>query len=133
MLIPHAFRLIKGMALKQSILDYISKHHIQAGSLLSVVGCLSEVRIRLADESKVLELEEPLEILTLSGTLTPTHVHLHISVADQSGRVYGGHLVEGCVSYTAEVCLASYANLAFEREFDPQTGFDELVVSKSRQ
>lgn len=129
MLTPHAFRLTKGMTLKQSVLDYLTKYHIQAGSLLSVVGCLTEVRIRLADESKVLELDGPLEILSLTGTLAPTHLHLHISVADQSGRVYGGHLVEGTVSYTAEICLVSYGNLVFQREFDPQTGFEELVVT----
>ncbi|MEJ2765553.1 PPC domain-containing DNA-binding protein [Photobacterium sp. MCCC 1A19761] len=130
MLTPHAFRLSKGQPLKQSILDYLSQHTIQASSMLSGVGCLTEVDIRLADERQVLHLDGPLEILTLSGTLTPKHAHLHISVADQAGRVYGGHLVEGRVSYTAEVCLASYENLVFQREFDPQTGFDELVVSK---
>ncbi|MCW8330899.1 DNA-binding protein [Photobacterium sp. SDRW27] len=130
MLIPHAFRLTQGQDLKQALLSYVQAQSIQAGSVLSCVGCLTAAKIRLADETKSLSLSGPLEILTLAGTLTPTHVHLHISVADQDGKVYGGHLMDGTqVSYTAEVCLASYANLAFNREYDSKTGFDELVVS----
>ncbi|MGF1736746.1 PPC domain-containing DNA-binding protein [Photobacterium satsumensis] len=129
MLTPHAFRLTLGTDLKSSILAYVQQENIKAGSLLSCVGCLSHASIRLANESESLELAGPLEILTLSGTLTPEHVHLHISVADKSGRVYGGHLQEGSiVSFTAEVCLAEYANLSFTRELDATTGFTELVV-----
>ncbi|MCQ1059853.1 PPC domain-containing DNA-binding protein [Photobacterium sp. DNB23_23_1] len=129
MLTPHAFRLTLGTDLKSSILAYVQQQDIKAGSLLSCVGCLSHASIRLANESESLELAGPLEILTLSGTLTPEHVHLHISVADKSGRVYGGHLQEGSmVSYTAEVCLAEYTDLSFTREPDATTGFTELVV-----
>ena len=129
MLTPHAFRLTQGADLKQSILTFVNREAIRAGSLLSCVGCLSHAAIRLANESQSLELEGPLEILTLSGTLTPEHVHLHISLADKTGQVYGGHLIEGCVvSYTAEVCLVAYENLSFTRQPDPQTGFTELVV-----
>ena len=129
MIQPHAFRLTEGNDLKSSILGYVKDNSIKAGSLLTGVGCLSEACIRLADETKTLSLNGPLEILTLSGTLTPEHVHLHISVSDKTGQVFGGHLIEGClVSYTAEVCLVSYNNLTFSREPDGKTGFDELVV-----
>ncbi|MCG3863445.1 MULTISPECIES: PPC domain-containing DNA-binding protein [unclassified Photobacterium] len=130
MIIPHAFRLTQGVDLKKGILHFVQGNNIQAGSLLSGIGCLSKVIIRLADESKTIEIDGPLEILTLSGTLTPQHVHLHISVADKKGQVIGGHLVEGSiVSYTAEVCLMSFTNLSFKREYDPSTRFDELKIS----
>ncbi|WP_318453006.1 PPC domain-containing DNA-binding protein [Photobacterium leiognathi] len=129
MITPHAFRLTQGADLKESILQYIQNNQIQAGSLLSCVGCLKKAVIRLADESKTIELAGPLEILTLSGTLTPSHVHLHISVADAKGAVIGGHLVEGSiVSYTAEICLASFSNLVFSRAFDTETQFEELTI-----
>ena len=129
MLKPYAFRLTQGADLKLAILNFVQTHSIQAGSLLSGVGCLASANIRLAHESQSLSLAGPLEILTLAGTLTPTHVHLHISVADKNGAVYGGHLMDGSeVLYTTEICLASYENLAFKRERDSATGFDELVV-----
>ncbi|KJF80911.1 DUF296 domain-containing protein [Photobacterium angustum] len=130
MIIPYAFRLTQGTDLKKSILHFVQDNKIQAGSLLSGIGCLSKVIIRLADESKTIEVLGPLEILTLSGTLTPQHVHLHISVADKKGQVIGGHLVDGSiVSYTAEICIASYTNLSFSREYDELTRFDELKIN----
>lgn len=131
MIIPHAFRLTQGADLKKGILHFVQGNNIQAGSLLSGIGCLSKVIIRLADESQTIEIDGPLEILTLSGTLTPQHVHLHISVSDKKGQVIGGHLVEGSiVSYTAEVCLTSFTNLSFKREYDPSTRFDELTIDR---
>ncbi|KLV03764.1 DNA-binding protein [Photobacterium aquae] len=133
MLTPHAFRLTQGDDLKQAVLAYIQGHHILAGSLISGVGCLSAAEIRLANEKNEITLSGPLEILTLSGTLTPEHVHLHISVADAEGKVTGGHLMDGCiVSYTAEICLVEYGNMVFSREVDLATGFTELVIDKRR-
>ncbi|PSV16116.1 DUF296 domain-containing protein [Photobacterium kishitanii] len=129
MMTPYAKRLLQGDDLRYSLLEFVQKNSIQAGSLLSGVGCLSKAKIRLADENNVLNLEEPLEIITLSGTLTPQHVHIHISVADGKGCVYGGHLMPGCiVHYTTELCMVAFNNLNFEREYDSNTGFDELVV-----
>jgi hypothetical protein len=132
MIQPHAFRLTQGDDLKASVLAYVKANSIKAGSLLSCAGCLTTARIRLADESKSLTLDGPLEILTLSGTLTADHVHLHISVADKEGRVFGGHLMDGnLVSYTAEICLLSFTEQHFSREYDAATGFDELVVDNN--
>lgn len=105
---PFAFRLKRDNPLKQSILQHVHNGKISAGSIVSGVGCLKAVDIRLADETKTIHLEGPLEILTLAGTVTPSHLHLHISVADKDGRVHGGHLVEGVVLYTCEVCGISF-------------------------
>ncbi|MCD9538821.1 PPC domain-containing DNA-binding protein [Photobacterium carnosum] len=131
MITAYAKRLLKGDDLHHSLLEFIQLNKIQSGSLLTGVGCLSQAKIRLANEQKILHLDGPLEIISLSGTLTLKHVHIHISVADGEGRVYGGHLVSGCiVSYTAELCMIEYNNLNFKCEYDHQTGFDELVILK---
>ncbi len=125
----HAFRLERGADLKSSILEAVSELNITAGCVLSVVGCLSKAEIRLADENESVVLEGPLEIIQLSGTLTPLHVHLHMSVSDRQGSVRGGHVLEGCtVSHTAEVCLMAFNGLTFSREFDESTGFTELTI-----
>lgn len=126
---PYAKRLLEGDDLRLSLLEFIQVNNIRAGSLLTGVGCLSHAKIRLANEKNVLDIEGPLEILTLCGTLTAKHVHIHISVSDRKGQVYGGHLMPGCiVSYTAELCMIAYNNLNFERQYDLNTGFDELVI-----
>lgn len=129
---PFAFRLTRGADLKQSILDATRANGMGAGCVLSVVGCLSTLRIRLADGETLLCLEKDFEIIAVSGTLTSDHAHLHISVADKQGAVLGGHLCEGTiVSHTAEICLMGFENYVFTRAFDPDTGFTELVINES--
>ncbi|MEZ8142488.1 PPC domain-containing DNA-binding protein [Enterovibrio sp. FF113] len=128
---PQAFRLTRGADLKLSILDAIRYHNIPAGCVASVVGCLSRLVIRTADGKSTIDIHEDVEIISVSGTLTPDHVHLHIAVANKQGEVVGGHLMEGSiVSHTAEVCLFSFPNMSFTREFDGGTGYTELVVGK---
>jgi predicted DNA-binding protein with PD1-like motif len=69
--------------------------------------------------------------LTLAGTVADNGSHLHISVADVEGRVVGGHVASGCiVRTTAEVLILWLSAWSFHREFDPATGFAELVVSR---
>lgn len=85
----------------------------------------------MAGAQSVLNLTEPLEIVSLTGTVCPTGAHLHISASKVSGEVVGGHLLDGClVETTAEVVLAVLNEWKFKREVDPSTGYLELVPSR---
>jgi predicted DNA-binding protein with PD1-like motif len=88
--------------------------------------------MRLAGAEHTLKRSEPFEIVSLMGTLTPEHQHVHISVADSKGNVLGGHLLEeSIVDTTAELIVHHYPELVFEREIDKSTGYTELhVISK---
>ncbi|WP_041943124.1 PPC domain-containing DNA-binding protein [Vibrio furnissii] len=124
-----ATRLTRGADLKQSIMALVQAHGITAGSIASCVGCLSHLNIRLADSTSTLSLQAPFEIVSLMGTLTPHHLHLHIAVADSQGKVLGGHLLDGnLVNTTAELIVHDYPDLAFDREYDAHTGFTELTI-----
>ncbi|CAN0110238.1 unnamed protein product [Hapterophycus canaliculatus] len=70
------------------------------------------------------------EICSLTGTLSPEGLHLHISLGDEAGAVWGGHLVRATVHTTAEIVIGVALSLTFSREMDPATGFKELVVSR---
>lgn len=131
MITPIAVRLMRGDDLKKCIQQLVSKHGVLAGSIASCVGCLNKLNIRLAAATQTLELTEPVEIVSIMGTLTPEHQHIHISVAKQNGEVIGGHLLEGClIDTTAELIIHHYPNLSFSRQHDPETGFTELVITK---
>ena len=124
-----AVRLTKGMDLKQSIAKLVDKHGITAGSIASCVGCISELNLRLAGAESALNKQEPFEIVSIMGTLTPEHQHIHISASDRSGQVWGGHLMEGTViDTTAELILHCYSKLRFTRKMDDSTGYTELNV-----
>jgi hypothetical protein len=124
-----ALRLRPGADLKAELLALAARERIRAGWMLTCVGSLSGVRLRLAGGTKHATWQGPFEIVALTGTLSQDGGHLHLAVADQQGRTIGGHLAEGCtVRTTAEVVVAADDRLLFAREHDPATGYDELVV-----
>ncbi len=124
----HCFRLVKGSDLKKEIENYVINNKI-SGVILCAVGCLSKLTIRLADGKSILEKEGMFEIVSITGTLSEDGVHIHISVADKSGNTIGGHLKDGCiVNTTAEIILEIFENITFKREYDKNTGYNELVI-----
>ena len=41
-----------------------------------------------------------------------------------------GHLKDGCiVNTTAEIVLNIFDNIKFKREYDENTGYDELIIN----
>lgn len=63
------------------------------------------------------------------GTLSGGEGHLHISLSDKNGKVIGGHVIGDLDIYTtAEIVLGECENTSFLREYDSETGYDELVV-----
>lgn len=125
-------RLLAGDDLKKSILHLCADRLIGAGAVVCAVGSLSRAHMRLAGAAESMELLEELEVISLMGTVSASACHLHVSVANGSGQVFGGHLLEGCeVRTTVELIISSFDDLEFRRERDPDTGFDELVVIRS--
>jgi uncharacterized protein len=124
-----AVRLRPGADLKGELLALAARERVRAGWVLTCVGSLSRVRLRLAGGAEHATWEDAFEIVALTGTLSQDGGHLHLAVADHHGRTVGGHLTEGCtVRTTAEVVVAADDRLLFAREHDPATGYDELVV-----
>jgi uncharacterized protein len=130
----HPFRLHKGDDLREAIEAKVKEGGFSAASVVTCVGSVQRIDIRLADESLPGPLEGPFEIVSLVGTLGRGGSHLHGAFADAKGNVIGGHIRPGCVIHTtAEVVLGVMPALVFDRTFDSNTGFDELEVSPAKQ
>lgn len=126
----HWFRLKREDDLKKEIETYVINHNI-SGVVLSCVGCLGKIKLRLADGKSVVEKIGQYEIVSITGTLSVDGVHIHLSVSDESGITLGGHLKDGClVNTTAEICLLEITELKFNRKFDKNTGYKELVTKQ---
>lgn len=122
-------RLRPGDELQESIEQHVADAGIGAAYVVAGMGSLSTVRLRFAGVPEIETFQGDFEILTLSGTLSPDGSHLHASVSDAEGRVWGGHLGTGnIVRTTAEVLVAVLPTWSFTREHDPASGYDELVV-----
>lgn len=127
----HAFRLTYGMDLKEEIFRYVQQHQLCAGVVLSGVGCLYEVSLRLAKGKSYLNQKQHYEIVSLNGTLSQDGVHLHISLSDEKGNVIGGHLMKGClVNTTAEIVLLEITSYEFKREYDELSGYNEIMMKQ---
>lgn len=129
----HVLRLVPGddlrLSLESAFADLSKQHGIQAACIMSAVGSLSRAVLRYADKPSGSDINAPVELLMLSGTLSPDGAHLHASVADEHGEVKGGHLMPGCiVRTTAEVVIALLPGWQFRRELDAATGFNELTA-----
>lgn len=125
-------RLPPGTDLRQSLEAALSAHGEASAFVVSGIGSLSNARLRFAGADSETSLTAMFEILCLSGTLTTDGGHLHMAIADQHGRVAGGHVCYGnIVRTTAEVLLVSPQEWALAREFDANTGFKELIVRRS--
>lgn len=119
-------------ALDAAFAQLQTEQSAKAACVISAVGSLSRAVLRYAAEPGGTVLDEALELITLSGTLSPDGAHLHASVADARGTMRGGHVMPGCVvRTTAEIVLAPLPGWAFTRAQDAQTGFKELVARRT--
>jgi predicted DNA-binding protein with PD1-like motif len=124
-----ALRLTPNQDLKQSLKEFATVHDLQAGFILTAIGSLTQATIRFADQKTSEILPVKFEILSLNGTLSIHGIHLHITIADSTGRTIGGHLDNGCIIYTtAEIVIGESKDVVFTRTADSLTGFLELEI-----
>ena len=127
----HVFRLLPHQDLKKSILEFAKANNIKAASVVTCVGSLEQTNLRFANQKEGMERKGYHEILSLSGTLSDTSVHLHLTVANSEGTTTGGHLLDGNLIYTtAELVIMELTDIEFVREIDPTYGHHELKIKK---
>lgn len=125
----YSLRLNPNQDLKIEIQNFCEKNDVSAGCILSAVGSLNIAKLRLTGLQGLFESSEKFEIVSATGTVSKNGSHLHISIADQDGKVIGGHLMNGNFIYTTcEIIILSLENQEFKREFDTATGFNELTT-----
>ncbi len=124
-----ALRLDPGDDIKQSLENFAKKYKVKSGCLLTCVGSIKNVRLRFAAQPTIDSLQGPFEIVSLTGTVAESGVHLHISFSDSLGNTKGGHLENGTTVFmTAEIMIAIVSDIVFSREIDPKTGFNKLLI-----
>lgn len=122
-----ARRLRPGEDLRKGILALIEEHRIEAGVIASGVGSFTHARMRLAGGDEHFDEDGPFEIVSMTGTVGTDGIHIHLSISDQKGTTFGGHLAEGCtINTTAEIVIAQVPGWRFRRCMDPATGYPEF-------
>lgn len=126
-----AFRLVKGDDLKARIEQKCSEEGINTAVVLSGVGSVTKLKIRLAKALDYLELEKEHEIVSMTGTVSNGKCHIHVSLSDENGNCIGGHLEKGCIiDTTCELVFGVLEEYTSQRTYDESTGFNEIVFKK---
>jgi len=100
------------------------------GFIVCGIGSLESPVLRFADQDRGVVLAGPQEVITLTGSLSGDGAHLHLVVADVTGRTLGGHLCHGSrVRTTMELLLLCPEGWQLGRERDAATGHLELTIS----
>ena len=122
-------KLSYGSDLLDEITGICVKENIRLGRI-EAFGAVQRARLGFYDQQKreyqFFTLDQPLEITKLTGNISIKEngpiVHAHITLADESGHAYGGHLASGTTVFACEILLQTFEGPLFERSYDEKTG-----------
>ena len=122
-------KLSYGSDLLEEITDLCSRQEIKLGRV-EALGAVQKARLGFYDqqlsEYKYFMIDRPLEITKLMGNISlkdgKVFVHAHITLADATGKAYGGHLAQGTVVFASEILIEAFEGSIFERFLDEKTG-----------
>lgn len=116
-----------GELLLESIEEAIKEHDIENGVVVSGIGTLKTCRLHyilhtdFPPEDEIFTLEQPLELLSVSGIIADGEPHLHGVVSHKDNEAQGGHIEPGCeVAYLAEIVIYKFNSLKLKRHLDKE-------------
>ena len=126
-----AIRLKENEDITNAIEKICKDNNFNTVVVLSSVGSIKHLHIRLAMAKGFMDVQKDFEILSLNGTVSNGKSHLHICVSDDKGTCLGGHLVQGTiVNTTCELVLGILEEYESERTYDNNTSFGEIHFTK---
>jgi predicted DNA-binding protein with PD1-like motif len=123
-------RLAKGDDLLASLEKLAQEHNIILGEV-TAIGAVSQARVGYYNQTErkyyFLDLAKPMEILSLVGNISikdgKPMVHAHVTLSDNEGRAYGGHLAEGTLVFACEFTILEFvSDITLVRQMDEPTG-----------
>ncbi|HII61339.1 PPC domain-containing DNA-binding protein [Pyrococcus horikoshii] len=118
----YLFRVPEGEELLTYIKNFCKKEGIET-AIINGIGTLKNPKIGYfleeKKEYKVIPLKGSYELISLIGNVSlkdgEPFVHAHVSLGNEEGIVFGGHLVEGEV-FVAEIFLQELKGEKIERK-----------------
>jgi predicted DNA-binding protein with PD1-like motif len=122
-------RLTKDGDLLEEITNFCIKENIRLG-WLEAIGAVKMARLGFynqeAREYQYITFKSNLEITKLAGNVSikddKPMVHAHVTLADDKGNCYGGHLATGTIVFACEVIVQAFDEMDFIRAYDKETG-----------
>lgn len=127
-------RLDKGEEIFSSTMAVCRSLNVRCG-IISGLGAVSSCTMGVYDveEKKYYqnEFKGAFEVANLTGNVTTKdgecYLHIHITLGDDKGSAFGGHLNEAIISVTAEIFIQTFS-LEVERKVDGAIGLNVLAI-----
>lgn len=122
-------RLKHGADLLEELTAVCVENGVKLG-WVHALGALQKARIGYYNqdtrEYEFLEMDRHLEIANLVGNVSLKDgepiIHAHVTLSDDEGRAFGGHLAPGTIVFACEFCVQVFNGPDFCRGFDDETG-----------
>jgi hypothetical protein len=122
-------RLYTGDDLLKELTSIVKEKGIKVGKI-SAIGAVQRAKISYYNQDEQVyqakEFEKHLEIVNLLGNISikdeEVMIHAHISLGDDEGNLFGGHLAEGTMVFACEFIIEEYQGEPLERVYDETTG-----------
>jgi len=111
------------------IRDFCEARGITLGRV-EALGAIARAKLGYYNQNtrqyEFLEIDRHLEIANLVGNISMKDgrpmVHAHVTLSDDQGNAYGGHLVGGCEVFACEFVVQAFDGPQLTRGPDEQTG-----------
>ena len=122
-------RLSRGDDLLEALTSIAKQHGVRLGRV-TALGAVEHARVgyydQAAREYRFLDLAREQEILALVGNISihdgEPMIHAHITLGDDRGRTFGGHLARGTRVFACEFTMDVFRGEDLVRGHDKPTG-----------
>ncbi|MBF0447495.1 MAG: DNA-binding protein [Magnetococcales bacterium] len=122
-------RLEHGADLLEALNKFCIDEHISLGRV-EAIGAVKKAALGYYDQDekcyRYFEIDRHLEILNLVGNISlkdgKPFVHAHVTLADEAGRAFGGHLIPGTPIFACEAIIQAFDGPQLHRKTEPITG-----------
>jgi hypothetical protein len=125
----HVLRPPAGSDLLNELQEFVRAEGINL-AWISGIGGVAKAGIRYYDQTEKewldIEIHKELEVVSMLGNVSllngePT-VHAHITLSDEEGRCYGGHVATNTVVFNMEILMTTLSGPPVTRKLAVDTG-----------
>ncbi len=118
-----------GTDLVQELQKFVLEEGINL-AWISGVGAVVKANLRYYNQVEKswldIDVHKNLEVINLTGNISLLNgepiVHVHITLSDEEGRCYGGHVGPGTIVFNMEILLTTLTGPPVTRKLDSDTG-----------
>lgn len=124
----YVLRPAYGTDLLNELQTFVREQGITLGWISGVGGAV-RASLRYYDQTKKewldIEVDKQLEVVSMLGNVSLLNgepiVHIHITLSDEEGNCYGGHVAANTIVFNMEILLTTLSGPAVTRKLDPDT------------